>query len=92
MAAVAEEDGSSIAAGKKKLNVGDCRDSCVRGVAYLVVQVTRSRRHVFEARFGGRERTSYIRLSQYTVRGAIIGEDFEGGPLELVAKPTSDYR
>ena len=83
-----------MAKGKKKLNVGDCRESCVRGVAYLVVQVTRSRRHVFEARFGGwGEGRSYIRLSQYTVRGAIIGEDFEGGPLELRRrKPTSDYR
>ena len=26
-----------MAAGKKKLNVGDCRESCVRGVAYPVV-------------------------------------------------------
>jgi hypothetical protein len=44
-----------------------------------------------EARFGGWEQDVLdIRLSQYTVRGAIIGEDFEDGLLELVAKPPSD--
>ncbi|SEE27345.1 hypothetical protein SAMN05444161_5296 [Rhizobiales bacterium GAS191] len=51
----------------------------------------RAVRWTLEARFGGWEQDVLeLRLSRRTVRGAPIGEDFEGSLQDLVAVPTSD--